>query len=1027
MKRILVTLGGISLSFQTFAKEMIDIPTNPYQSSFQKAYVIYPSVPKGFLEAIAYTQTRFEHLDGSQNSCIGLPRAYTIMGLTENGKNYFRENLLKVSLLSNFSIQDIKDNPETAILAYAAAFQKLQQEKNIFGIEHLERYKEIFIELSELPVPQTQNDLIKDFAMQSHLYQLYWFLAQPEFQEAYNFPNYSINLRDIFSENYEILSSHYVNINLSDESIYNNEGETYKFNSTQNIASADYPPAIWDAASSCNYSSRAGTQVSAVTIHVVQGSYAGCISWFKNCSAQVSAHYVLRSSDGQVTQMVLESNKAWHVGTENPYTIGLEHEGYVSQASWFTTAMYNSSAALVKDICNSGYGINPKRTGFWPWLATTHYNQSGIPGSCTKIKGHQHFPNQTHTDPGQYWNWDLYYKLINSPYTITTTYTVSSGTFYDSGGAGGNYSDDERNIYLFTQPGATNISINFTSFSLENTWDYLYIYNGGSVWSPLVGYYTGTNSPGNISVNNDSLLIEFRSDCATTGAGWVANYSITATGSATDNIAPTTAVTAPSSWVTTNFTTTVTDNDNTGGSGIQKGYYQVIEYNGNYWDANRQRGFFADNFDSTAIRPYWNAVVGTWAQSSGALIQNDETSANAGNTNIYAYLDQTLSNRYLYEFEFKLDGTGTNRRGGFHFFADSGNISNRNNSYFVWFRLDDQKFQLYKTVNNAFSAPVVDIPLTFSANTWYNVKVIYDRITGEIWTYWNNQLINKYTDPSPHPPTGGKYISFRSGNAIMNINQLKVYRSRISGNITVLVGPGNNDIRYQNPNPSTPAGRIKSISQDNADNISTIAFLDVNVDWTPPSNPSPINDGSATDINIACTKDSLSANWGTSVDPHSGIVQYWYSVGTSAGATNIINWTNAWGNTLITDNIPGISHGTTYYFNVKSENGAGLQSAVVSSNGQTVDTTCVTTGMNNIFNIISQPILYPNPTTEKITIQHHLPFDIEIYNVLGTLIYSDKNIEKNTSLDIHDWTKGIYLIKITDKRNLSYTTKMIKN
>jgi len=127
--------------------------------------------------------------------------------------------------------------------------------------------------------------------------------------------------------------------------------------------------------------------------------------------------------------MVLEANKAWHVGTENPYTIGLEHEGYVNTGSWYTTAMYNSSAALVKDICNSGYGINPLRTGFWPWLPTTHYNSSGIPGSCTKIKGHQHYPNQTHTDPNQYWNWDRYYKLVNSPYTITATYTASSGTF----------------------------------------------------------------------------------------------------------------------------------------------------------------------------------------------------------------------------------------------------------------------------------------------------------------------------------------------------------------------------------------------------------------------------------------------------------------------------------------------------------------------------------------------------------------------------------------------------------------------
>ena len=1008
MKSVFTYAAVFAISANIWASDiMIEVPENPYQSSFQKAYSIYPSVPKGFLEAVAYTQTRFYHLDGSQNSCMGMPKALTVMGLIEDGKNYFRENLLKVSALSGFSIQDIKNNPETSILAYAAAFQKLQTEKNIFGTDELERYKEVFIELSELPLT---HHLINDFALQSHLYQLYWFLAQPEFQQAYHFPDYKLNLKKLFAENYAVLSAHYVNI--SNESIYTNEGAMYKNSSSQQVASPDYPPALWNPAPSCNYSSRNGTAISAVTIHDTEGSYAGAISWFQNCSSNVSAHYVLRSSDGQVTQMVLEANKAWHVGTENPYTIGIEHEGYMATGyNWYTIAMYSSSAALVRDICNSGYGISPRRTGFWPWLATTHYNRSGIPGSCTKIKGHQHYPNQTHTDPGQYWNWDLYYKLINNTYT-PITYTANSGNFYDSGGSTGNYGNDERTVYLFTQPGATNISLTFTSFDLENTWDYLYIYNGGSVWSPLVGFYTGSHSPGTISVNNDSLLVVFSTVCATTAKGWSATYTFTATGSSTDNIAPTTNITAPSGWVTSNFTTTITDVDNTGGSGIQKGYYQVIDYNGSEWDANRQRGFLADNFDSTGIRPYWNAVVGTWSVGSGVLVQSDENSSVAGNTNIYTYLDQTLSNRYLYEFDIKLDGTGTNRRGGFHFFADSGNATNRNNSYFVWFRLDNQRFQLYKVVNNAFGGPLVDIPLSFSANTWYNVKVIYDRISGEIWTYWNNQLLNKYTDPTPLPANGGNYVSFRSGNAVMQINQLKVYRSRISGNINVLVGTGNTDIRYQNTNPSTPAGRIKSIAQDNADNISTIASQDVNVDWTPPSLPAPVNDGKTTDINIACTKDSISANWGTSTDPHSGLTQYWYSVGTSAGATNIINWTNAWANTIITVNIPSIAHGTTYYFNVKAQNGAGLQSSIVSSNGQMVDTTCVSTSISSYLNNSWQPVLFPNPAHKRVSIILSGVGDIEIYNAIGAKVFEANEQTGSLQIDMEDWAKGIYFVRV---------------
>ena len=134
--------------------------------------------------------------------------------------------------------------------------------------------------------------------------------------------------------------------------------------------------------------------ITAVVIHDTEETYAMTMSIFQDCSRQVSAHYVVRSSDGQITQMVLEKDKAWHVGTENGYTIGIEHEGYVAQTTWYTPAMYQSSANLVKDICNSGYGINPLRCYYG-----VSCNGSCVLTSCITIKGHQHYPNQTHDDP----------------------------------------------------------------------------------------------------------------------------------------------------------------------------------------------------------------------------------------------------------------------------------------------------------------------------------------------------------------------------------------------------------------------------------------------------------------------------------------------------------------------------------------------------------------------------------------------------------------------------------------------------
>ncbi len=996
---------------------------NPFSQAFKKAYALNPSVPKGFLEAIAYTQTRFHHLDNTtEPSCIGYPRALSLMGLIQDGKNYFRNNLSRISELSGFSEDAIISSPETSVLAYAKAFSALQTQKHIFSAD-LGKYQPILIELSELPI---NKDLQNNFALNTHLYQVYWFLANSEFQDVYDFPEHKIDLAKIFGSNYPVLSSKSITIN--NASIVDESGN--RFSSTANTMSPDYPSAIYTPAASCNYSSRNGTQISAVAIHDVEGTYAGCISWFQNCSASVSAHYVLRSSDGQITQMVLESAKAWHIGSENPYTVGLEHEGYNNNASWYTNAMYASSGALVKDICTDN-SINPLRTFYGPGCNGT--TQQCLQGSCVKVKGHQMYPNQTHNDPGQYWNWAKYYKIINNTYSITATYTTSTGSFYDSGGASANYSNDERKFWLFTKVGATNITLSFTSFNVESGYDNLFIYNGGSVNSPLIGQYTGTVNPGPVTSVNDSVLVEFRSDCATTAAGWVANFVMngTVTTIPADNIAPTTVVNTTNAWKTAAFTATISDADNTGGSGVEKGYYQVLDFNGTEWRANYTKGFLADNFDN-AINAEWTPTVGVWGISGNALVQTDETSAAANNTNIYAALTQSLSNRYMYHFLAKFEGSGTQRRAGFHFFCDQPDSSNRNNSYFVWFRLDDQKVQLYKVVNNVFGAPKADIPLAFNASQWYDIKTIYDRITGKITVYFNNAPVATWTDPTPY--ASGSYVSFRSGNCKFSIDEIKVYRSR-AATVNVNVGNGMaNEMRYQNTNPLLNAGKIKSICQDSAGNLSSIYFYDVNVDWTPPANIGFVNDGPAADITVVNTTDSLRANWGNSADTNSSIYSYWYSIGTTPGVSNVLNWTSNMAATAVTAHTLSLTQNTIYYFNVKAENGAGLFSNVISSNGQKVDTTSTNVGIKENSDQISLEV-FPNPFNDevnfKFTNQKNAKIKIAIIDVLGRELKSIElkqesgELEQKISVANLNLAKATYFLRVDIDGKVFYK-KLIK-
>ena len=156
--------------------------------------------------------------------------------------------------------------------------------------------------------------------------------------------------------------------------------------------SDDYPPAIWDPADPANFSTGRDAAISQVIIHVTQGAYAGTISWFKNPEAEVSAHYVIRSSDGEVTQMVRDADTAWHARGGNAAGLGIEHEGFVDDPSWFTDAMYRSSAALTKHLCD----------------------KHGIPKDRAHIVGHNEVPGNDHTDPGPNWNWDTYMGYVNS-------------------------------------------------------------------------------------------------------------------------------------------------------------------------------------------------------------------------------------------------------------------------------------------------------------------------------------------------------------------------------------------------------------------------------------------------------------------------------------------------------------------------------------------------------------------------------------------------------------------------------------
>ena len=895
------------------------------QNNFQSTYLNHPTLPSGILEAVSWTNTRMQHLENQQESCSGYPQAYGIMGLHDDGKGYFLENGVKIAELSGISISEQKLNAENQIEAYAIAL-----ETHLEGSTDGNAVKAALYALSEIPDSGMVNFLARDL----QVFEVLRFMSNSDRAEEFGFSPQHYNLVSIFgSVNYEVLSSD--KIEVSETGITNGQGAAYTLNAN---ASLQYGPAIWNPAAVCNFSSRQGVAISAITIHTIQGTYAGAISWAQNCNSGVSYHYVVRSSDGQITQMVLEEDKAWHVGSENPYTIGYEHEGYVDNPIWYTEAMYNASADLSRDIVNSGYGIPPLRTYYGPASIGTN-----TLGGCTKIKGHQHFPNQSHTDPGIYWNWEKYYLLINNTPTITTI-SNSSGLHTDSGGSTGNYSDDERTLWLFQPSNVSSISLDFTSFDLEMDYDYLFIYDGDSIGSPLIGQFSGTNSPGNVTSSGGSLLLEFRSDCGTTAPGWEANF----TSVPIDVTSPNTSITAGATWQTDDFNIDFVDFD--AESSIKERFYLVSEKaitenaphsNGNFGFANES---FADNANN------WTDVTGVYSLQSETFNFADTSEQNS---NTFLSVNQTVGSEYLFEWTQNITSSAVNQRAGMHFFCDDPTLTNRGNSYFVYLRANSDLVQIYRVANNVFSLEL-DANYVIDENTDYTCRVHYDPASGWIRVFINGDFVSEWQDPNPFQ--SGNSISLRTGGCTAIFDDIKVFKSR---GTSVTIPSGFGDAMSIESENAVATGFVYSLVTDSMDNWSALVEEDYLLDFSAPIIPY-LNDGTNSDIDTFFSA-TIAANWFTQ-DIHSGILESEYAIGTSSGLADVVAWTTIGLNSSISQILSNPIYDQVYFISVRVRNNADLMDELSSDGQRYIDDLGIST------NNLSSASLFPNPTNSYFTI-----------------------------------------------------------
>lgn len=176
----------------------------------------------------------------------------------------------------------------------------------------------------------------------------------------------------------------------------------------------DYPGAKFVPAPAGSYQvadrPKNGLFVKYIVIHDTEGNYPTTFAIFTNPDTCCSVNYLIDGQAGAsypaVTQFVHDQDIAFHAGNFwfNQHSVGIEHDGFADgPVGYYTPKMYQRSARLAG------------------WIAA----QYAIPIDRAHIVSHANLPapfqsltNAMHWDPGPFWDWPRYLKLVRRQYRI---------------------------------------------------------------------------------------------------------------------------------------------------------------------------------------------------------------------------------------------------------------------------------------------------------------------------------------------------------------------------------------------------------------------------------------------------------------------------------------------------------------------------------------------------------------------------------------------------------------------------------
>ncbi len=376
---IILILG---ISFLLNAQQIQSVPSQAQLlNAFSSASKTY-NVPKDLLKAVAYALTRFSNIieTDKDRSPDTQPPVYGIMGLRND--DWFGHSLIESAKLINQPADIVAVNALLNIQAAAALLSSIADSLQI-DRTNLNNWRPVLEEFSGIP----QKDIRPFFTF-----------------DVFKVLSDGTNLEGI-----TISPKAEINMNqFSDEVNPKNKMKNVESVTDQ----SDYPGAVWSPSQNF-YNDNNFNQLFCV-VHDTEGPFGASLSWLQNPASSASSHYIIRSSDGYIVQMVHEKFAAWHVVCWNRYMLGVEHEGYVSNPAYFTDTMYKSSAGLFRHFIetygiplDSNHIIGHDQHLFTWWVNYMHQNYPYIDPTCNN-----------HTDPGKYWDWNKYFNLIRSYATV---------------------------------------------------------------------------------------------------------------------------------------------------------------------------------------------------------------------------------------------------------------------------------------------------------------------------------------------------------------------------------------------------------------------------------------------------------------------------------------------------------------------------------------------------------------------------------------------------------------------------------